>query len=330
MTGPALSNYLAVAAVEIAGEVAAYKRSSRAAHVALLNAGRKLVDARESARRGQWAPFLEACGIEGRTARNWMMLARAGLTADDVTAAGGVQGAIDRLRTERAESNAAIASPDPDPKSPESEGERAPGDAERRPVVQESALAEGESRSVQADAPREPERAPRGRTLADIYRDRFRDRGSLQGSQAADSATDADAPLESDPERCPSTPDLFGDAGPDRGNVRDRGAALGIAPGFNEAAGRTGDAHGSTGGGMSLYAWRRSMGACTVCGAPSAGAARCSRCADLLSRRRRRERDRARLGAALESRIEAAVRSGRGIRLSAADVAALATREGEG
>lgn len=304
MTGPALSNYLAVAAVEIAGEVAAYKRSSRAAHVALLNAGRKLVDARESARRGQWAPFLEACGIEARTARNWMTLARAGLTPDDVTAAGGVQGAIDRLRAEKAESNSAIASPDPDPKSPESEGETARDPAERRSLVQESALGKGETRSVQADAPREPERAPRGRTLADIYRDRFRDRSSLQGSQAADSATDADALLESDPERCPSTPDLFGDAGPAR------------------------PAHGSTRP-PGLYQRRRAAGECVTCGAPADGAARCEGCADALARRRRRDRDRARLGAALESRIEAAVRTGRGIRLSAADVAALATREGE-
>ena len=59
----ALSNYLSVLAAEVAGEVAAYKRSSRAAHFAYLEAGRKLADARESARRGEWLPFLEACGI---------------------------------------------------------------------------------------------------------------------------------------------------------------------------------------------------------------------------------------------------------------------------
>ena len=98
-TGPALSNYLAVLAVEIAGEVAAYKRSSTAAHVAYLTAGAKLLDARENAPRGQWAPFLAACGgVEPRTARNMMALARAGLTADDVTAAGGVRAALESLR----------------------------------------------------------------------------------------------------------------------------------------------------------------------------------------------------------------------------------------
>ena len=98
-TGPTLSNYLAVLAVEIAGEVAAFKRSSTAAHVAYLSAGRKLLDARENAPRGQWAPFLAACGgVEPRTARNMMALARAGLTADDVTAAGGVRAALESLR----------------------------------------------------------------------------------------------------------------------------------------------------------------------------------------------------------------------------------------
>ena len=37
--GPRLSNFLTVLAVEIAGEVAAYKRSSTAAHRAYLAAG---------------------------------------------------------------------------------------------------------------------------------------------------------------------------------------------------------------------------------------------------------------------------------------------------
>ena len=99
MTAPALSNFLTVLAVEIAGEVAAYKRSSTAAHIAYLSAGRKLLDARENAPRGQWAPFLAECGgVEPRTARNMMALARAGLTADDVTAAGGVRAALESLR----------------------------------------------------------------------------------------------------------------------------------------------------------------------------------------------------------------------------------------
>ena len=119
MTAPALSNFLTVLAVEIAGEVAAYKRSSTAAHVAYLSAGRKLFDARENAPRGQWAPFLAACGgVEPRTARNMMALARAGLTADDVTAAGGVRAALESLRDRpQAETVSAIEAPKPGPVS---------------------------------------------------------------------------------------------------------------------------------------------------------------------------------------------------------------------
>ena len=96
--GPALSNYLTMLAVEVAGQIAVYKRSSTAANRAYLTAGAKLLEAREMAPHGQWATFLEACGIETRTARNMMTLARAGLSADDVTAAGGVRGALESLR----------------------------------------------------------------------------------------------------------------------------------------------------------------------------------------------------------------------------------------
>ena len=45
MTGPALSNRLTVLAVEVAGEVAAYRRASTAAHRAYLAAGAMLVEA---------------------------------------------------------------------------------------------------------------------------------------------------------------------------------------------------------------------------------------------------------------------------------------------
>ena len=96
--GPALSNYLTMLAVEVAGEVAVYKRCSTAANRAYLTAGATLLEARKAARHGQWAAFLEACGIEMRTARNMMTLVRAGLSADDVTAAGGVRGALESLR----------------------------------------------------------------------------------------------------------------------------------------------------------------------------------------------------------------------------------------
>ena len=116
MTAPALSNFLTVLAVEIAGEVAAYKRSSTAAHRAYLAAGAKLLDARAAAKRGEWAHFLTACGddLDERTAQRMMQLARSGLTPDDVTAAGGVRGALESLAQRRNPSPVtAIDAPEP-------------------------------------------------------------------------------------------------------------------------------------------------------------------------------------------------------------------------
>ena len=270
MTGPALSNYLAVLAVEVAGEIAAYRRGSHAAHVAYLAAGAKLAEARESARRGEWGPFLAACGIEARTARHMMTLARSGLTADDLTAAGGVRAALESLRPgrgepEKTETVSGIASPEPDPEIGHSGRFDGPDPAERRPVVHETGLAGPEPRSVQAGAP--------GRTLEAIYRDRDRDRSSLQGAQVPDRAADAEAFLETDPAR-----------------------------------------------GLNLYAWRRARGLCTVCEAPATGA-RCEGCAGELNRKRR---SRTRIASGLAPRIEAAAKAGRGVRLTAADVARLA------
>ena len=92
------SNYLTVAAAEVRDELATYKRSSHAAHTAYLAAGAKLVEAREVAQRGEWGPFLAACGVESRTAQNMMQLARTGLSAEQVTDHGGVRGALESLR----------------------------------------------------------------------------------------------------------------------------------------------------------------------------------------------------------------------------------------
>lgn len=96
---PALSNYLASLAVDVANDVAAYRRSSLEAHRAYLSAAAKLVEARgECTRRGQWGAFLTAAGLERRTAGNMMQLARAGITAERVSELGGVQAALDALR----------------------------------------------------------------------------------------------------------------------------------------------------------------------------------------------------------------------------------------
>ena len=69
MTIPRLSNWLTVQAGAVAGELAAYKRSSR-----------------------------QAAGVESRTARDMMTLARSRLTASQVHRHGGVRGALEALR----------------------------------------------------------------------------------------------------------------------------------------------------------------------------------------------------------------------------------------
>ena len=71
---------------------------------------------------------------------------------------------------------------------------------------------------------------------------------------------------------------------------------------------------------MTLYQWRRARGQCTVCGEPSE-TARCSGCATALNTRRR---SRTRIVSQLAPRLAAAAKAGRGVRLTAADVARLA------
>ena len=248
MSGPALSNYLTVLAVEVAGEVAAYKRSSTAAHAAYLEAGAKLAEARAVARRGEWTPFLAAAGVEPRTARNMLALAKSELTPEKVTALGGVRAALESLRDADAaakpETVSAIEAPQP-PQSdtvtkigsaPDSANPApsslvtAPDAAERRSLAHETPLAPAEARSVHAGVP-----------------------------HVADSSSTA----------TPAT----------------------------------------------LYQRRRAEGRCIACGEPSGGKARCPRCASRLATRRR--------GRDPRHVLARAANAGRGVRLSAAEVARL-------
>ena len=98
------SNLLLSLAGDVREAVSRYKRSSLESFEAYLTAGRKLVEARGECRRGQWAPFLEAAGVESRTARDMMTLARANLTAGQVFRHGGVRGALEVLRMAAARS----------------------------------------------------------------------------------------------------------------------------------------------------------------------------------------------------------------------------------
>ena len=72
---------------------------------------------------------------------------------------------------------------------------------------------------------------------------------------------------------------------------------------------------------MSLYAWRRCQSLCVSCAEPTDGSCRCPRCAALVLARRRAAAARAKLGSALEPRLREAADRGRGVRLSAEEVA---------
>ena len=156
MSAP-LSNFLTVLAAEVVSEVASFKRSSAAAHRAYLSAGAKLVDARANARRGQWAPFLAACGVSERVARNMMRLARAGLTADEVTERGGVQASLESLReAEKAELNSGNGIPAGAPLAGESPSESLAEPAETPSLAHETEAAAGEPPAVRESGPRRP------------------------------------------------------------------------------------------------------------------------------------------------------------------------------
>ena len=143
-------------AVEVAGEVATYRRASTAAHRAYLAAGAMLVEAREAAKRGEWAPFLAACGdeLDERTAQRMMQLARSGMTAADVTAAGGIRGALESLAAPRNPSPVTgNGTPAPDPESATVAGIEAPEPGKPRAQSPTSPVAAGEPLSVQAGEP---------------------------------------------------------------------------------------------------------------------------------------------------------------------------------
>jgi len=78
-----------------ANALRSYRRASREAHEAFLEAGTALAEARDGAMRGQWAMILDRVGVEERTARRMIRLARSGVKADTVTAYGGVRGTLE-------------------------------------------------------------------------------------------------------------------------------------------------------------------------------------------------------------------------------------------
>ena len=86
------SNYLTSLAADVRNEVERFKRSSEAAHGAYLRAGVRLREARAEAKRGQWGPFLAACGVEQRNAQHMMRVAGGDWNARRLSAGSGSRG----------------------------------------------------------------------------------------------------------------------------------------------------------------------------------------------------------------------------------------------
>ena len=244
--GPRLSNFLSALAADVAGHVSAYRRSSLDAHRAYLAAGAKLVEARGECRRGEWGPFLQAAGVEGRTARNMMMLARAGLRAEDVTDRGGVQASIDALRQAAAGAVDAAAG-----------------------AAEAGEKTESDSVFPPADPPPGPGREP----------------GEI-----------------------PDWRDGRPPAPPGHGITQAPSDGLSEAQRKRQA--------------------KRDRGECIDCSNPVDGFyVRCPACRERIAAADKRRRENAKLGAVLGKRIREAARHGRGVRLTAADVAGLVSGE---
>ncbi|WP_077962404.1 DUF3102 domain-containing protein [Ensifer adhaerens] len=95
MSGPILSNSLAVAAETIRATVAEAEAAARTSVDKSIEAGHALVSAKALCKHGQWLPFLERAGIHERQARRLMQLAEAGLKSDTVSDLGGIKAALE-------------------------------------------------------------------------------------------------------------------------------------------------------------------------------------------------------------------------------------------
>ncbi|MBB5755139.1 hypothetical protein [Prosthecomicrobium pneumaticum] len=112
MTEP-LSNALADLAEQVKLANEQFLLARRTTAESALRAGGLLIDAKDRCAHGEWLPFLKRAGINERTARNFMTLARSGIKPDTVADLGGIRAALEHLASERAaaairEENAAL------------------------------------------------------------------------------------------------------------------------------------------------------------------------------------------------------------------------------
>lgn len=106
---PQNSNRLTVLADEIRQADAAARRSAQALAEAALEAGHKLLEAKELVGHGNWLPWLkEHCQLTERTAQRYMRLAGSGLKSDTVTDLG-IRGALDAIAAQKDPRTEALA-----------------------------------------------------------------------------------------------------------------------------------------------------------------------------------------------------------------------------
>jgi hypothetical protein len=113
---PVLSNQQADEAESIRTLLGEVDALEAAATDRVLEAGRRLVEAKETCAHGTWLPFLARAGIHQRRAQRLMALAKSGLKNDTVTHLGGQRGALRflELREKSVSAFAAIAAAEPD------------------------------------------------------------------------------------------------------------------------------------------------------------------------------------------------------------------------
>lgn len=98
-----LSNSLADLAEQVKVANEAIALAGRTTAEKALEAGRLLIAGKAGCAHGEWLPFLERAGINDRTARRFMTLARSGLNRTQVTDLGGIRGALEHLAGQRRE-----------------------------------------------------------------------------------------------------------------------------------------------------------------------------------------------------------------------------------
>ena len=94
--------------LQLLHEVERYGAGRWQSYDAALAAGKLLLKARRELQHGDFTDFAERAGLNARTARSWMQLARAGFDADRIAALGGIGKARKALATPKTVSDTVL------------------------------------------------------------------------------------------------------------------------------------------------------------------------------------------------------------------------------